>query len=291
MGMGGAFSALADGAAALWWNPSGIVHSSFTDVLAGHTAHIESINSEAFGITRPVSIPGFPRAAIGASFTYLSIPGIEGMDANKNPTGTQSADALAGGLALALGLSSNISVGGQLKTIREKLASETGSGIAFDAGLQFRQGPLGAGLAVQHMGSAFKIANAGNPLPTVIRGGASYALLNRLTLAADMEKPSDSDAKFRYGAEARLAPALALRAGVNPQKNAGSGAGFTFGFGFQGLLGVESPSDEKTWMDRTQPEIDAALRSRGAYLVSFDYAFLSFGDFSSTHRFTLGVRF
>jgi hypothetical protein len=292
MGMGGAFAAVADDASALWWNPAGIARSSFTDVMVGHTAHIEQINSQVFGIIRPVKIPQFQRAAYGVSFTYLSIPGIEGMDVNKNATGNLDANSMAAGLAFGAALTPEITAGAQVKMIREKMATETGSGFAFDLGAQYRKDRLGAGIALQHAGPSYKIGGASSPLPMLYRGGLSYALFPRFTMALDGEKPSDADAKIHLGGEALFTPTLAFRAGFQPMKNVGSGAGYSLGFGFKGVIGGgDSLGDGKTWWERSQADIDYALRGKGAYLLSFDYAFLSFGDFSNTHRFTLGLKF
>lgn len=292
MGMGGAFSALADDASALWWNPAGIARSSFTDVLIGHTAHIEQITSQVVGIIRPIKLAQFQRAAWGASLTYLSVPGIEGMDANKNATGDLVAQSMAGGLAFAAAVSPEATVGAQVKMIREKMDSETGSGFAFDAGAQYRKDRIGAGIALQHAGPSFKVGGVSSPLPMLYRGGVSYALFPRFTVALDGEKPSDADSKIRLGGEAFFTPTLVFRGGFQPMKNVGSGAGYSVGFGFKGVVGGgDGLGDGKTWWERTQSDIEYSLRGKKAYLVSFDYAFLSFGDFSNTHRLTLGVKF
>ncbi|HAH05122.1 MAG TPA: hypothetical protein DCM05_01135 [Elusimicrobia bacterium] len=292
MGMGGAFAAVADDASALWWNPAGIARSSFTDILVGHTAHIEQISSQVFGIIRPVKMAQFQRAAYGVSFTYLSIPGIEGMDANKNPTGTLDANSMAGGFAFGAAVTPEVTVGAQAKMIREKLATESGSGFAFDLGAQYRRDRLGAGIALQHAGPAFKIGGVSSPLPMLYRGGLSYALFPRFTMALDGEKPTDADARMHVGGEGFFTPTLAFRMGFQPMKNVGSGAGYSLGFGFKGVVGGgDSLGDGKTWWERSQTDIEYALRGKNAFLISFDYAFLSFGDFSNTHRLTLGLKF
>ncbi|MBI5242815.1 MAG: PorV/PorQ family protein [Elusimicrobia bacterium] len=291
MGMGGAFAAAADGATALWWNPAGIARSSFTEVTVGHTAYIEDINSQTVAIAHPVKLSKNRPAAIGASFTYLSIPGIDGFDENGNPSGKLDANSMAGGLALAAPISPQVTVGAQIKMIREKLSTVVGSGVAFDAGAQYRQDSIGVGLAIQHLGPAFRMGTTSSPLPTLYRAGLSYAPLSRLTLAFDGEKPTDGDVVMHLGGEARLAPTFLLRAGYRQMRNAGLGAGYTLGFGFNGIIGADSLGDDKPWWERSQADMEMALGAKGAYLFSFDYAFLSFGDFSNTHRLTFSVKF
>ena len=292
IGMGGAFAAVAEGAGALWWNPAGIAHSSFTEVTLSHTQFIEEINSQVVGVARPIALPGGGRGAIGASFTYLAIPGIEGYDSNKNKTGSLDANSMAAGVAFAAMLSPQIAAGVRIQSIREKLHTETGSGFSGDVGVQFRQDKLGLGFVVQHMGPGMRIGGTTSPLPMLYKGAMAYALFPRLTLALDGEKPTDSDMKMHGGAEARLTPMLALRGGWQQLRNAGTGAGMTVGFGFNGIFGAGWGSDSGSWWEQGANDLERAVRrNRGAYLVSLDYAFLSFGDFSNTHRFTLGVKF
>ena len=88
LGMGGAFSSVADDASALWWNPAGLARTELREVTFSHTAHIESVTTEHVGFVRPAaSLHG----TLGASLTYLSIPGIEGYDAAGASTGKLTA--------------------------------------------------------------------------------------------------------------------------------------------------------------------------------------------------------
>lgn len=292
IGMGGAFAAVAEGAGALWWNPAGIAHSSFSEVTLSHTQFIEDINSQIVGYARPIALPGGGRGAFGASFTYLAIPGIEGYDSNKSATGNLEANSMAGGVAFAAMLSPEVSAGVRLQTIREKLSTEIGSGFSGDVGVQYRQDKLGLGFVVQHMGPGLRIGGTSSPLPMLYKGGLAYALFPRLVAAVDGEKPTDADMKMHAGIECRITPMLALRGGWQQLRNAGAGAGMSVGFGFNGIFGAGWGSDSSSWWEQGSGDLERSVRrTRGAYLVSLDYAFLSFGDFSNTHRFTLGVKF
>jgi len=284
VGMGGAFSAVADDASSLWWNPAGIARSTFTDVILSHTAFIEDITSQVVGVARPAPKLG---AVIGLSATYLSIDGIQGYDASKNPTGDLDATGISVGLAVAKSFGA-LSFGGQGKMIQETLHDKKGSGFAVDAGLQYHKDKLGIGVALQNVGPKFKIGTKSDPLPRVARAGVSYQAHPKIQLAVDGEKPDDADFKLHLGGEGQLTPMLAVRAGYQNLKNVGDGAGYSMGFGLKALFGGDKWSG--SW-SKSVDEVRWAIRQEGAYLISFDYAFLTFGDFDTTHRATLGVRF
>ena len=294
VGMGGAFTALAEGAQALWWNPAGIVHSQTRDATLSHTQFIEDISSQFGSFVHP--LPSKLGSA-GYSFTYFQISGLEGFDASKNRTGSLKANAYAGSVAYGILLSSQTSFGVNVKYLGQTLADQSGYGLAVDLGLQYRLRGMGLGFAVQNLGPDFSIGSVSSPLPRIIRGGVFYRLLPDLVLAVDGESPTDGDSSFHVGGEWRMSGMLALRGGYRGLKGLGSSAGMTAGISFTKMIGWTAGGwgaggfKSTLGPERGPEELEEAVRGGEGVLVSVDYAFLSYGDLSSTHRFTLGIRF
>lgn len=299
LGMGGAFSAVADDAGALWWNPAGLARAELREITFSHTAYIENAAAEHVGFLKPVASL---RGALGASLTYLTIPGIEGFDSSGNATGKLAASGYAGGLSYATTLAPGLTAGATGKYISQKFDSTSGSGFAADLGAQFRGEKFGLGLVAQNLGPSFKLGDSSDPLPRAIRGGLFYVPLPRVTLSFDEEKPHDDAARAHLGAEWAVNQGLRLRGGFRQTPNVGSRAGITVGFGLAGAYGGAPENSSSTSSDTLagyrpfwtsagggQDFKDAV--KQGAYIVGVDYAFMSNGDLTDIHRISLTVRF
>ena len=283
VGMGGAFTAVADDANALWWNPAGVARSKMGEMTVSHTAFVEDVKTEYFAVSRPV--PAL-RGSLGMSGTYLSIPGVDGLDVNGNSTGKLTSNAYAVSLAYAATLvPDSLWLGAAAKVIGEKLATETGQGAALDLGAQFKQDQWLAGVALQNSGPSFRIGNDSSPLPMTIRGGVGYEFAQRVIAAVDVEKARGSDVLPHVGAEVKLTPNFQLRAGWQKIDYAGSGAGLSFGFSLLGFVGGNGgwAGETTPWWERGEAE--SGMRA------SLDYSFLSYGEFSDVHRISLSLRF
>ena len=283
VGMGGAFTAVADDANALWWNPAGVARSKQGELTVSHTAFIEDTKTEYFAVSHPV--PAL-RGALGMSATYLTVPGVDGLDANGNSTGKLTSNAYAVSLAYAAALvPDSLWLGAAAKVIGEKLATETGQGAALDLGAQFKQDQWLAGVVLQNSGPAFRIGNDSSPLPLTLRGGVGYEFGRRVIAAVDVEKARGGDVLPHVGAEVKLTPNFQIRAGWQKIDYAGSGAGLSFGFSLLGFLGGSSgwAGETTPWWERGEGE--------GGMRASLDYSFLSFGELSDVHRISLSLRF
>jgi hypothetical protein len=313
LGMGGAYTAVTDDASALWWNPAGLARAEYKEVALSHTAYIENVATEYVGLIRPVSQL---HGTVGASVTYLSIPGIDGFDAAGNPTGKLTAGGYSGALSYGTLLIPGLTAGATAKYISQKLGTASGTGFAADLGAQYRDGNYGLGLVVQNVGPSFKIGSSSDPLPREIRGGIFYIPFNHVTVALDEEKPYNDTVRAHVGAEWLVSQMIRLRAGFQQVPNSGSGAGFTVGFGLAGAYGarpdaygtgaepaaaVQSSSDDKLDTSVASPfwehltsggsqDFKSAVK-KGAYIIGIDYAFVANGDLTDVHRITLTARF
>jgi hypothetical protein len=302
LGMGGAFSAVADDANGLWWNPAGIARSEFSEVTLTHTAYLDSVATEYVGYVRPVPQA---RGVLGASLTYLNVPGVEGTDATGAPTGNLKTNGIAGALSYGMTLSPNLTAGATAKYVSQTLGPTSGSGFAADIGAQYRAADYGAAVVVQNLGPSFKVGGSSDPLPRDIRGGLFFKPRSQFLVSFDEEKPYNADAVAHVGGEYLIAQGIRLRAGYQQTPNA-PGAGLTFGIGLAGQVGgkaagggekgamgdidVARPFWERM-MSSTAQDFKAAV-DNGGYIIGLDYAYVAGGtNLNDVQRVTLNVRF
>jgi hypothetical protein len=298
LGMGGAFSAMADDANALWWNPAGLARSPFSEVTLTHTVYLDNVATDYVGFVRPYAPV---HGTLGASLLYLSVPGIDGTDALGNPTGSLKSNGYIATVSYGLAVSSGLTVGVTGKYISQNLGGTSGSGVAADIGAQYWADDYGAAVVIQNLGPSFKIGDTSDPLPRDLRVGAFYKPRKTLILAFDEEKPYNDTARAHLGGEWLATQVFRLRAGFQQVPNV-SGAGFTVGLGLAGAFGGGLKSEQseeadsfKPFWERMSPaggdDFKTAVR-KGAYILGLDYAFVSYGSsLSDVHRITLTARF
>ncbi len=289
LGMGGAFTAVADDPEGLYYNPAGIsllqsqeVQGSFYSGLAGNT-----LQNVAYAA--PISfsgVSGAGYASVGANLVYSQDGSIQ---VNKtNPDGSfLSSNSMSAGSDLIAGLSYAESIGQVSflsgpddttehemnnfigltgKYIRSTLVQQyhaqtfTGDagylGVIPDWGLSF-------GASALNIGGSLKYIAVADPLPTTLRAGAAYHFAAghwaSLLLAADGEWMTHERTWYaNTGLECKLPMGFAARVGYQLHRDT---LGLTLGFGVK-------------WHD-----------------FSLDYAWAMAGPLQDLQYATLGVRF
>jgi long-subunit fatty acid transport protein len=283
-GMGGAYTAVANDAHATYWNPAGLAQVTRRSLALNYLKFIEEINSQFASFALPVnSIKG----TLGVGVTYVDYGSIErrdgtgatvGGDADVTSYATNVSWGQAFGDRFALG------IGG--KFINQDLAGETGSGFAVDLGALGFVIPnkLALGLSILNLGPQIKTGTRDEDLPQTITGGlAFYAIPEKLTLALDISKERDSDARLHTGFEYLLQSRFMVRAGY--QDNQEAGGGLSAGLGFIWRPNSEGTTDFFGNQDQTKVKASDGLEIR------FDYAYVDLGDFDETHRFGMTLAF
>jgi hypothetical protein len=231
VGMGEAFTGLADDASAAYWNPAGLTQLKGIELLSMYNSWFEGVNHLYAGISMKL---GEKRAlAVSANaVTYDDIPRVD-------DTGVMQGVFGASDVALAAEYAQRVrddfSVAAGVKVIRESIDGENGVGIAADFGSLYKPVPrLGIGLAVQNMGQGVKFVNDVTALPMQIRAGVGYKAIEKpmkeLSVTGDaVFLPDDNSVSTNFGGELVFNRSLALRSGVKLGKTAVP----TFGVGFK----------------------------------------------------------
>jgi len=206
-GMGEAFSAVANDASAVFWNPAGLAHQYGKQITFMHANWLPGLTSDLFYefLAFRMSIEGV--GTIGFNVVYLDL-------GEQNRTGEQgedlgkfSSNEFAISASYGTTVTDNLAMGVTLRFIKSNLSpvgagSELGSGqataFAFDVGLlytfPFFNRRLNWGMNVSNMGPKISYIDAAqaDPLPTNLKTGLAYKLIdqkyNKLTITADINK-------------------------------------------------------------------------------------------------------
>jgi len=263
--MGSVYTGIADDVNAIYWNPAGLAQISGKELTTQHIAWFQDINYEYIGYAHNLGNLG----TAGIMVNYLYIDDLEKRTYDTDtPDGYFKASDLAVSLAGGRKLNEKLSLGANLKYIRQQIDIEKAEGFAFDlGGLYNVNDKLKIGLAIQNLGTEIKFVSEGDPLPLNIKLGAGYKLLNdQLTLGLDVNYPIDNEINFALGAEYALklgGISLPLRVGYNTKVISDLGALAGLGTG----LGI------------------------GINRLAFDFAWVPYGDLGHTFRVALKMKF
>lgn len=294
IGMGGAFTAVANDPSALYWNPSGISRTGQTEVLFEHTNYFLSTSYNFFAGVVALDEDN----AVGVSITNLNY-GSDVVTTLSDPDGTGetwSASDWAIGVTYSRNLTDNFSIAGTAKMIVQNIWRESATGWALDGGVlyitPFNDMKIGMEIAnfgtdMQLGGSDLFVSYDSDPsmegnnknipaqyyadsyaLPLFFRIGLSMDVLrlgdNRLTVAADAIHPSDNLQSANVGAEYSWNNFLFVRAGYKSLFLPNSQEGLTLGVGLR-------------------YEIDTHL------IVKLDYGFENYGLLKNLQEFSLSI--
>jgi hypothetical protein len=265
VGMGGAFTGLADDEVALYYNPAGI--TCFEDdrfVLEYHN-YFEDLQSGSAGYIHPFGA----NKVIAFHMSYMNYGEFTQTDQAGNIEGTFGGGDLMLAATLGVRQSQQFAIGATAKFIYEKIESYSATGVAIDMGAKYfsDRERYTAGIMLQNFGTQLSAMGGGDkdPLPTIVRlGGSAKPKGLPLTLVGDVIVPFDNDIDFAIGAEYVKLKPLLLRLGWNSfgsnYRTADSKdkwAGISFGVGFE------------------------------YHTMQFSYAFTPGADLGESHRITL----
>ena len=263
MGMGESQVAATDDLYASYWNPAGLTRLEKPQLALMHNEWFAEINHEFVGFALPLGDIG----TVGVSSSFLSFGELQGRDRDGNETTIFRPYDLALIFSYARRFGSALAFGTNAKFLREQIADETGTGIAFDFGVlyTFSGTPLSLGFNAQHLGPRVKFVEEAFGLPVTFRLGGAYKLWNEaFMLTMDIIRPSDNHVATGVGVAYTVANILQLRTGYKYKiggNDLGAISGLAGGFGL-------------------------TLRQ-----FQLDYALVPFGVLGLTHRFSLVANF
>lgn len=240
VGMGGAFTGLADDASAIYYNPAGLAGIENDQFILGYHNYFVDIQSGLAGALFRLN----EHSSLGAYASYLNYGEFDATDEQGNETGeTFGGGDLMLGVAYSRAVSYNWKVGATVKFIYEKLEDYSATGGAVDLGVKYTDNRerLGLGLAVLNLGSQFSaLGDEKYDLPLSIRAGVSYRPIGLpLTVASDVIVPRDNDVDVAIGAEYHELRPIYFRLGWSSfgsnykiQGSDSDWAGFAVGAGF-----------------------------------------------------------
>jgi hypothetical protein len=257
--MGEAFTAVANDASAVNWNPAGIGDCDL-QFMAMHTEWLLDTRFEYLSGAIPLNF-----GTIGFYGIYLTSGDIEGRDEYGTPTDSYNNSDIALGIGYGRKFGMGFLFGFGMKFIQEKIEQNSGTGFGLDAGCVYKM-PIGLnlGVAVQNLGTAIRLIEEDTKLPMTFRVGVSYTReigqFGRIMPAFDLV--IDNGVKENLGLEFVILNKFALRGGYRIGLNQGC---LTAGTGISHSLGKMN--------------------------LQIDYAYTGLSDLGMGHRISLGFRF
>ena len=260
--LGEAYTGLAEGANAFYWNPGAAAYLGYTELTAMHAEWIEDIRYEYFAFAKP-----FSWGTVGFDGVYLNYGLMEYYPEDSDPNedyGNFSAQDMAFSAGYARAFSDAFAVGVTGKFIYSAIYEESTTGFAANVGAYWitpLQG-LTVGLAGKNLGPGLTYVAESYPLPMTGALGAAYRIWDgRIILSADGERQLKDDIVGKVGLEVNPHRMISGRVGYLTQPDTGGISGISGGLGF----------------------------NIGSF--SFDFTYTPFEDLGDTYRFGLTYSF
>ena len=302
LGMGGAFTGIANDATTAYWNPGGLSRVPRSEFTFAYTEWLVQTKFNWFGAAFKLDDDN----AVSLFVNQLDY-GDEEVTTIASPNGTGErwkAQDIAVGVSYARNLTDRFSVGGTVKYISQSIWNENATAFAVDIGLLFYTplNGLSLGMNISNFGTEMKLdgedlllpadidpSHEGNnssissklqtdswPLPLVFAVGVGYNVFDteewRWTLATDADVPGNQSTYLNFGTELVWNNNISLRAGYSK---------------------LELRTLDNTYIDRKAEEgLTAGIGVQydfGDFFAKFDFSYTKFGIFDQISRFSLSV--
>lgn len=238
LGMGSAFTAIADDSTAAFWNPAGLALLEKSEASFMHAnlsldrkynflnyAHV--VKDKDGKKKYAVALSHIRFGIDGIPETKLALDGVNpATDRNRGYTAGQpvyifgyfddTESATFG--TYARKLSEKLYGGVNLKRLNQDLYTNSADSWGLDLGFLYQASERGTvGLSIRDIGESLKWdtdSGHSDDVPVTTTVGAAYKTSDRMTVAVDINKVEDLDAKFRAGTEYWLNKNAAVRMGT-----------------------------------------------------------------------------
>jgi len=228
MAMAGAYTGIAEGAEASYWNPAGLAQIEHIELAAMHLQWSTDIMYEFLSYAQKFPTIG----AFGLGISYLGFGDIDARDEfGQSLTGFSAYD-VCGMFSFARPINEQLNIGANAKLFQEKIGDDNATGYALDIGGLYSLAKARFGLSLRNLGMKLKFVDEEFSLPMIVSLGVSYYPLGSqlvLALAGDYQIESERG-NVRFGAEYWIQEMLAVRAGYQ-YKTKDDELGILNGFG------------------------------------------------------------
>ncbi len=242
LGMGSAFTAVANDVDALYWNPAGLATFRSSQVTFQQAPMPLQTSYQYLGYAQPLYAMG----SIGVGIVSVGSSGVDRVDANNSVIGTFDSRETGYLAAYAHRFGDKLSLGSTLKMVQKSIDGRSETGFGADAGALYRPSEtLSYGVMLRNLvAPSYNYSTDKETFPTVLRTGIAKQWLNQhLTTALDIDKTIGTPQgwKWHAGVEGFAVDNVYLRAGLDATEIT-SGIGlkwrslqFDYGIGFQQL--------------------------------------------------------
>lgn len=256
-GLAEAYTAVADDENAILYNPAGLANIAATSFSLNHTEWLEDIRFDNLIFAYKFNY----KLSAAFSFAHMWLPAIQGKDQFGNNTNDINISSSIIQLGVAYKVHPSMYLGAGMKYFNDKLADNSASGLAFDAGFYMYTAVRGLtfGLSAQNIGGKVKYINSRQKIPFTYRAGLAYKI-SRLPLnfSLDFVKSTDTENYFNFGTEYIFDNKYSIQAGNQFRQN-----------------------------NTFTPSFGAGLKIKDQY--NLFYSFASPSELGSTHR--IGIKF
>ncbi|MBU2573905.1 MAG: PorV/PorQ family protein [Elusimicrobia bacterium] len=269
--LGEAFSALADGASALDWNPAGLIKIKKQSLSFMHSPYLAGTYMDFFAYAQNAGAVG----SWGVAFKYMNYGSIKKTDSSGVASGGFTPYDMVANVGFATYITGfnkepeeRFVLGATGKLVRSQilLADNT---VSADIGILFPyffDNRFQLAMTAQNIMGTLRYDREEYPLPLILRLGSATKINNYFILTADLVAARDNYPFLAMGGEFKISvrkTALFLRGGFNTRAvtDISGFRNLTFGTGFK----------------------------YGTY--SIDYSLSPFGSLGSVHRISAGLNF
>lgn len=284
LGMGGAYSAVADDANALFSNPAGLGRAKNFEFIASHRQMVESITKVQLGLVYPFddgsTLKRVGLGVLGFSVGQVNFGAFQGKDAAGNAAGGFSARDNIVQVAYGTRILRSFYIGGDGKYYNSALGDVESNGFIGDVGFLFypEKSKFALSVSAFNLGGGIDYENQSDPLPrSVVYGAAFYPVGDSLVLSLDAVDSKDDFLQLKTGAEWWLNRILALRAGYDSTRDDGNG--LSLGLGVQVehfetfFIPVERMRIDYAFLTTQELSNDNSSTGAGVHTVTLSLAF------------------
>jgi len=294
VGMGEAYTAVANDASALFYNPGGMIQLTKPEAVMTLIQWPAEIKLAYFGAALPTpSLNGVVGVQVTSLFTDEMIE-----TTPERPYGTGrtfTASDLAVGVSYSQRLTDKFSVGGTVKYLNSSLADQQANGWSADVGTFYTTGwkRISIGMVIQNFGADMKYVDSPFPLPIQFKFGASSTVWETdqysLLVAGEFVHPNDNLEVYHFGADFTAMHMFSIR--IGKQFNGWKRATWDdYQTDRQKDPYVEFPvidENNKLSLDGASIGLGVKIPQAG---ITVDYAFAGIGTLGAAHRFTIGYQ-